>query len=87
MQKISSVKGLKEAIRQLESDQEFKGRSLRNQFVIVKERLKPANLLKTALIEIVTSPVVAQIGIETVKSYGHLIIDRIFKKKQPESGQ
>jgi hypothetical protein len=87
MQKISSVKGLKEAIRQLESDQEFKGRSLRNQFAIVKERLKPANLLKTALIEIVTSPVVAQIGIETVKSYGHLIIDRIFKKKQPESGQ
>ena len=87
MQRITSVNGLKTAIRQLESDQDFKGRALRKQFAVVTERLKPANLLKAAIIEIVSSPIAKQIGIETVKSYGHLIIDRIFKKKQQESGQ
>lgn len=87
MQKITSVKGLKTAIQQLESDQEFKGRTLRNQVSLVMESLKPVNLLKRALMEAATSPLVKQIGVEAVKSYGHVIIDRIFKKKQQEPDQ
>jgi hypothetical protein len=52
MQNITTVKGLKDAIRALESEQAEKGRLLKEQLVLTYESLKPANILRNTLKEL-----------------------------------
>lgn len=56
MENITSAADIKNAIRFLEADQEVKRQQLRAQFDDTFESLKPANLLKTAVKEISSSP-------------------------------
>ncbi len=56
MQNITSITGLKNAIRLLEVEQAIKGQLLKEQFYLTCESLKPANLIKSALKDIVSSP-------------------------------
>jgi hypothetical protein len=81
MHEITSVKELKKTIRELESDQKRQGELLKNQFTLTAASLNPMNLLKGVLKEILSSPIVLMVGIETIKSYGHKMIDRIFRNK------
>jgi hypothetical protein len=80
MQEISSVKELKDAIRQLESEQKLYAVSLKEQFPLVVESLKPMNLLRYAVSEIVRSPFIQIIGIETIKTIGHRLIDKFLAR-------
>lgn len=86
MQKITSVKGLKTAIRQLESDQHHQAGLLKDQFNITARSLSPMNLLRTTLKEILSSPLIQLIGIEAIKSYGHRLIDLLFRGSSKDSG-
>jgi hypothetical protein len=83
MEEIHSVKGLKQAIRQLESDQKKQAGLLKNDFNLTVEILKPKNLIRLAFEDLVKSPLVVMIGIETIKSYTHRLIDRLFHKPDP----
>ncbi len=56
MQKISSVAELKNAIQLLEVEQDEKGLLLKEQLFITFESLKPANLLKSTVDDIASSP-------------------------------
>lgn len=56
MQKIASVAGLKNAIQLLEVEQADKGQLLKEQFFLTLESLKPANLLRSTVNDIVASP-------------------------------
>jgi hypothetical protein len=56
MQTITATKRLENAIQLLKIDQAIQKQLLREQFQITYESLKPANLLKSSLKEIVTSP-------------------------------
>ncbi len=56
MENMTSAADIKNAIRFLETDQEVKGQLLRAQFNQTFESLKPANMLKTAIQEISSSP-------------------------------
>jgi hypothetical protein len=49
MQKITTVAGLKDAIKVLETEQKEKGKLLREQLFLTYESLKPVNLLKNTL--------------------------------------
>jgi hypothetical protein len=83
MEEINTVKKLKAAIRQLESDQKNKEEQLKAQFAQTKESLKPANLLQSALVSIMKSPLVMMIGLETIKSVAHRIIDKFWPAPKP----
>ncbi len=56
MQNITNSTGLKEAIAQLENKQAVQGQMLKEQFDLVRESLRPFNLIKNTLSEVVTSP-------------------------------
>ena len=56
MQKITSAKELKDAIRFLEEKQADQGRVLKEQFFIVIESIKPVNIIKNTFKEVATSP-------------------------------
>ena len=56
MQKISSAAELKNAIQLLEVEQEEKGQLLKEQLLISFESLKPANLIKSTVDDIASSP-------------------------------
>ncbi|HBC79507.1 MAG TPA: hypothetical protein DCZ51_12805 [Bacteroidales bacterium] len=56
MQKISSVAELKDAIQLLEVEQKVKGDLLKEQLFITFESLKPANIIKSTLDDIASSP-------------------------------
>jgi hypothetical protein len=56
MQKIASVAGLKNAIELLEVEQADKGQLLKEQFFLTLESLKPANLLRSTVNDIASSP-------------------------------
>jgi hypothetical protein len=49
MQNITTVAGLKDSIKVLETEQREKGKLLREQLLLTYESLKPVNLLKNAL--------------------------------------
>jgi hypothetical protein len=83
MQEITTVKELKAAIRQLESDQKIQGEQLKVHFVLAKESMKPANLIQHALVSLMQSPWVMIIGIDTIKSVVHRIIDKIWPAGKP----
>ena len=82
MQKITSVKELKRTIWQLESDQKRQAELLKIQFKRAADSLKPVNLLRSAIQDIVQSPFFLLIGIETIKSWGHWLIDKVFRHKE-----
>jgi hypothetical protein len=56
MQKITSAKELKDAIRSLEEKQADQGRILKEQFFIVIESIRPVNIIKSTFKEVATSP-------------------------------
>jgi hypothetical protein len=56
MQNITSTAGLKHAIHLLEVKQAISGQKLKEQFYLTCECLKPANLLKSTLTNISSSP-------------------------------
>jgi len=56
MENITSTAGLKNAIQLLEAEQVFKGQLLKEQFYLTCEGLKPFNLLKSTLNNVVSSP-------------------------------
>jgi F0F1-type ATP synthase assembly protein I len=56
MQEITSIAGLRNAILQLESEQEISKQLLKEQFYITYENLKPIALLKSAIKDISSSP-------------------------------
>ena len=87
MQKINSASDLDRAIRQLESDQNKQGELLKNQFALTLQSLTPRNLMMNVVEGIVRSSLINLIGLETLKIYGHRLIDRVFHKnrKAPET--
>lgn len=56
MQNITSVAGLKNRIQLLELEQAIKGQLLNEQFSLICEALKPVNILKSTLKDIISSP-------------------------------
>lgn len=56
MRKITSVSELKEEIFRLEIKQAHEARLLKEQFMITRESLKPANLIKSSINDLITSP-------------------------------
>jgi hypothetical protein len=56
MQKITSAKELKDAIRFLEEKQADQGQVLKEQFFIVLESIKPVNIIKNTFNEVASSP-------------------------------
>ena len=56
MEKIKSIKELREAIVQLENKQLEDKRLLKEQFVSTYESLRPVNLIKTTIKDLITSP-------------------------------
>ena len=56
MQNITSAAGLKNAIQLLEAEQAYRGQLLKEQFHLTCESLKPLNLLRSTLNDVVSSP-------------------------------
>jgi hypothetical protein len=56
MQNITSAVELKNAIQLLEVEQAIKGQLVKEQFFITYESLRPVNLLRSTIKEVVTSP-------------------------------
>ncbi|MBN2037497.1 MAG: hypothetical protein JW768_12210 [Chitinispirillaceae bacterium] len=56
MQSITSITGLKNAIKLLEVDQVINGWRLKEQFNLFRESLKPVNLIKSTLKDVALSP-------------------------------
>ncbi|MEI7675641.1 MAG: hypothetical protein WCJ03_02575 [Bacteroidales bacterium] len=56
MEQISSTSELKNAIQLLEISRAIKADQLKEEFYLVYESLKPANLLKNTINEVVSSP-------------------------------
>jgi hypothetical protein len=56
MQKLNSVAGLKDAIQALEAKQTLKGQILKEHFYLMGESLRPANLIRSTLKDITSSP-------------------------------
>jgi len=56
MQNITSSVALKNAIQSLEEEQAVKGKLLKEQVLITYESLKPANLIKSTLKDLSSSP-------------------------------
>jgi len=66
MLNITSVAGLKNAIQILEAEQADRGQLLKEQFHITYESLKPANLFRSTLHDISTSPYLIENIVGTV---------------------
>ncbi|MFA6484051.1 MAG: hypothetical protein WCW62_15840 [Bacteroidales bacterium] len=84
MENIKSAKELRNAIQQLESDQKVHAALLKKQYESTAESLKLRNLLVSGLREIMSSPIVLLFGIEKIKAFGHQLIDRFFREKNPD---
>jgi hypothetical protein len=56
MEKIKSIKELRDAIMQLESKQLEDKRLLKEQFMVTYEAMKPVNLIKNTIKDLITSP-------------------------------
>lgn len=56
MQNITNTKELKQAIQLLEEEQSLKTQALKDQFFITYEGLKPINILKNTVNDIVSTP-------------------------------
>jgi hypothetical protein len=60
MNTITSVAGLKSAIQELEVEQSVKGRLLKDNIYLIRDSLKPVNLLRDALKETFSSDYLAE---------------------------
>jgi hypothetical protein len=87
MQRITSVKELQQAIQHLESVQKQQAEDLKEQFDQTAASLNPRNLVMTGVKKILSSPVILLFGIEKIKEFGHNLIDLVFHRKEPVSGQ
>ncbi len=56
MEKITTIAELNEAIRILEIKQKFEAELIKEEFKLTVEKLKPVNLIKTALHDLTASP-------------------------------
>ena len=56
MNTINSAVMLKEAIFELEMRKKKQGRTIKEQFYEIKEKLKPANIIRNTIDEVATSP-------------------------------
>ncbi|MFA5329779.1 MAG: hypothetical protein WC384_18430 [Prolixibacteraceae bacterium] len=56
MENITTSAELKDAIQLLEFEHTYKGQLLKEQLLLVHESLKPANLIKSAISEVSSSP-------------------------------
>ena len=56
MQKINTISELRDEIRLLEGKQSIQVQAMKEQFINVRESLRPVNLLKTTFKEVVSSP-------------------------------
>lgn len=65
MQPISNIADLKKAIELLEVEQASNGQLLKEQFYMTYESLKPANIFKSSLKEVVSSPFIIDTLINT----------------------
>lgn len=74
MDNITSISELKDAIELLEIEQEVKVQQLRQQFQETYENLKPINLLKSAVKEISSTPLISSnlLGMTTGVGLGFL---------------
>ncbi|MDD2565014.1 MAG: hypothetical protein PHU27_12445, partial [Salinivirgaceae bacterium] len=70
MQNINSTKDLKEAIRLLEIEQSIKGELLRSEFHQIYESIKPANLIKATLNDLVSSSDLGNNVLTSAVGYG-----------------
>ena len=59
MQKISTIEQLRDEILLLENEQSLQVKSMKEQFINVRESLRPANLIKNTFNEAVSSPDIA----------------------------
>lgn len=67
MQKITSARDLKDAIRSLEEKQAGQGRVLKDHFYFVIESIKPLNIIKSTIKEVASSPgLISQIVSTTI---------------------
>ena len=56
MQNITTVSGIRDAIRQLEEKQVAEGQEVKERFLAVVESVKPVNLIKSTFNDITASP-------------------------------
>ncbi len=56
MQKISTIAELRDEIRLLEQKQSLQVQSMKEEFINVRESLRPVNILKSTFKEVVSSP-------------------------------
>ena len=66
METISTATELRNAIKRLEIEQVYTSQLLEEQFYFVKENIRPVNLLKNAISEVVHSPLLINNVIESV---------------------
>jgi hypothetical protein len=76
MSKISSSAELKEAIQLLEFEQEAIGQDLKEQVNVVRESLKPVNLLKSTMKDVASSDFVIDNMVGTALGIGTGYISR-----------
>lgn len=66
METLSTSKELRNAIQRLELEQAYSCQLLKEQFYFVRENIKPVNLIKNAISEVVKSPLLINHIIESV---------------------
>ena len=66
METITTSLELRNAIQRLEIEQAYSNQQLKEQFYFVKENIKPVNLIKNAISEVVKSPFLINHVIESV---------------------
>jgi hypothetical protein len=66
METITTSMELRNAIQRLELEQAYSSQLLKEQFYFVKENIKPVNLIKNAISEVVKSPLLVNHIIESV---------------------
>jgi hypothetical protein len=84
MQNITTVTGLKDAIKALETEQIEKGRLLKEELVITYESLKPVNILTNTLKELfTTSHLMENISGTTLGMVTGYLIKKLFIRESP----
>jgi len=56
MENITTVSGIKDAIRQLQEKQVVEGHELKERFLVVVDSVKPVNLIKSTFNDLTSSP-------------------------------
>jgi hypothetical protein len=84
MQNITTVTGLKDAIKALETEQIEKGRLLKEELVLTYESLKPVNILTNTLKELfTTSHLMENISGTTLGMVTGYLIKKLFIRESP----